>query len=281
MIFTTHNRSENSRKNLWLLTLILILPFAAIAQEEQNDEDEDYISPVRPTVSDSATIQKKGVLQIETGGDFDFDAPDFRNRQSAPLGVYFAVNKRLRLDFEMDAVASQKDSMTRMRETGIGDVHLGFKAIARDKPKERLAAAFVYSIKLPTASEEKNLGTGRVDHNLRLILHRTFDKTDYIFNAAYLNNGREDGNRRDSGAQAVFTVECELSRKFDIVGEIYGNTIEENQPRGIYLLSALIYKVNKRLHFDIGVRPGFGRDAPKIGLFAGLTAGVANLYRKK
>lgn len=70
-----------------------------------------------------------------------------------------------------------------------------------------------------------------------------------------------------------------MSKKFDIVGEIYGNTIEENQPRGVYLLGALIYEVNKRLHFDIGVRPGFGLDAPKIGLFAGLT--VANSYRKR
>ena len=72
-----------------------------------------------------------------------------------------------------------------------------------------------------------------------------------------------------------------MSKKFDIVGEVYGNTIEENQPRGIYLLGALIYKVNKRLHFDVGVRPGFGRDAPRIGIFAGLTVAVANLYKRK
>jgi hypothetical protein len=279
MIFTTHNLSENSRKSLLLLALILSLPFAVAAQND--DEDEDYISPVRPTVSDSAKIQKKGVLQIEAGGDFDFDAPDFRNRQSAPLGVYFAVNKKLRLDFEIDAVVSQKDSMTGRRETEIGDVHLGFKAIARDKPEVRLAAAFAYSIKLPAANEETDLGTGRVDHNLRLIFHRTYGKNDYIFNAAYLNNGRADESGRDSGAQTVFTVERELTKKFDIAGEIYGNTIEENQPRGIYLLGALIYKVNKRLHLDIGVRPGFGRDAPKIGVFTGLTVGVANLYKRK
>lgn len=259
------------------MSLIASLSFAVFAQE---DEEEDYISPVRPTVSDSAKIQKKGVLQIEYGGDFEFRSPEFLDRQNTPLGIYFAVNDRLRLDFEIDAVISERDLSGR-RETGVGDSHLGFKAIARDKPKERLAVAFAYSIKLPTASEEKGLGTGRVDHNLRLIFDRALGKTDYIFNAVYLNNGREDGDGRDSGAQAVFTIERELSKKFDIVGEIYGNTIEENQPRGIYLLGALVYKVNKRLHFDVGVRPGFGRDAPRVGIFAGLTVGVANLYYKK
>lgn len=267
---------RNILKSIKLLPIILLFSLIVCAQ----DEEEDYISPVRPTVSDSAEIQKKGVLQIEFGGDFDFRAPEFRNKQSAPLGVYYAVNKRLRLDFEIDAVTSEKD-LTGMRETGVGDTHLGFKAIARDKPKERLAVAFVYSVKLPTASEEENLGTGKIDHNLRLILHRNSGKTDYIFNAAYLNNGREDANKRESGAQTVFTVERELSKKFDLVGEIYGNTIEENQPRGIYLLGALIYKVNKRLHLDFGVRPGFGREAPKVGIFAGVTVGVANLLGKK
>jgi hypothetical protein len=277
MIVMVNNLSENYRKSLLLLALILFFSFPAFAQK---DEEEDYISPVRPTVSDSAEIQKKGVLQIEYGGDFDFRSPEFRNRQSTPLGIYFAANKRLRLDFEIEAVTSEKDSMG-MRETGVGDVHLGFKAIARDKPKERLAVALGYSIKLPTASEEKGLGTGRVDHNLRLIFNRTLGKTNYVFNAVYLNNGREDADKRESGAQTVFTVEHEISKKFDIIGEIYGNTIEENQPRGIYLLGALVYKVNKRLHLDVGVRPGFGRDAPKVGIFAGLTVGVANLYGKK
>jgi len=147
---------ENFRKSLLFMSLIASLSFAVFAQE---DEEEDYISPVRPTVSDSAKIQKKGVLQIETGGDFEFRSPEFLDRQSTPLGIYFAVNDRLRLDFEIDAVASERDLSGR-RETGVGDVHLGFKAIARDKPKERLAVAFAYSVKLPTASEEKNLGTG-------------------------------------------------------------------------------------------------------------------------
>lgn len=272
-----NNLFKNCRKSLSLAALILCLSFVAAAQE---DEDDDYISPVRPTVSDSAQIQREGVLQIEYGGDFNFRSPEYRDQQTTPLGVYFAAGKRLRLDFEVDAVISQKD-LTGMRETGIGDVNLGFNAIARDKPKERLAVAVAYSIKLPTASEEKGLGTGKIDHNLRLILHRAFGKTDYIFNAAYLNNGREDSNRRDSGAQTDFTVEHELSKKFDIAGEIYGNTIKENQPRGIYLLGALVYKVNKRLYFDIGASPGFGRDAPKVRIFAGLTIGVANLYGKR
>ena len=234
---------------------------------------------MRPTVSEGASVQKKGVLQIEYGGDFDFDAPDFRNEQVAPLGVYYAVNKRLRLDFEFETVTSQENRME-MRETGIGDVNLGFKAIARDEPKERLAVAFSYSVKLPTASEEKELGTGKVDHNLRLIFNRAYGKNDFTVNFSYLNVGREMSDRSDSGAQVVFTYERELPKRFGIIAETFGNTVDEEQPRGLYVLGALTYKINKRLRFDIGARPGFGRDAPKFNFFFGLSVGVADLYRK-
>ncbi len=259
-----------------VLGVIFFLPFIVFGQQ---DEDEDFISPVRPTVSESATIQKAGVLQVEYGGDFDFAAPDFRNQQKAPLGLYFAVNKRLRLDFEFETVASQADR-TGMRETGIGDVNLGFKAIARDKPKERLAVAFSYSIKLPTASEEKSLGTGRVDHNLRAIFNRTYGKNDFTVNFSYLNVGREMSDRRDSGAQVIFAYERELPKKFGIISEVFGNTVDEEQPRGLYVLGALTYKISKRLRFDVGARPGFGSDAPNFNFFFGLSAGIADFYKK-
>lgn len=274
-------KNQPSKINLriaFLLTFVFVFSVAAFGQEE--DDDEDYISPVRPTVSDSATIQKKGVLQIEAGGDFEFRSPDFHNAQDAPLAVYFAATKRLRLDFEFESVASEKD-LRRNRETGIGDVTLGFKVLARDKPKKRLAVAFAYSIKLPAADEERKLGTGKVDHDLRLILNRTFGKNNFVFNAVYLNVGREMSDKRDSGAQAVFTFERELPKKFSIVAETFGNSVNAEQPRGLYLLGALTYKVNKRLIFDFGARPGFGHDAPKFNLFFGLTVGAANLYKKK
>lgn len=244
------------------------------------DEDDDFISPTRPSVSESATIQKKGVLQIEFGGGLDFRSPNFRNQQSAPLDLRFAVNRRLRLDFSFDTIVSQENQM-RMCETGTGDVSLGFKAIARDKPKEKLGIAFAYSVKIPAASEEKQLGTGKVDHNLRLIFNRALDKNDFVVNVSYLNVGREMSRKRASGAQIAFALERQLPKNFGIINEFYGNTVDEEQPRGLYYLGALTYKVKKRLQFDVGAHPGFGRDAPKISVFVGFTFGAADFYRTK
>ena len=271
MIFPKNKSYKNRAANL-LLAALIVFTFS-VAVLAQDEDEEQYIVPVRPTASDSAEIQKTGVLQLEFGGDFDFDTPDYRNRQGAPLALRFAAGKRLRLDFEIDAVVSQKDRMG-MRETGVGDVRLGFKTVARDKPKERLAVAFAYTIKLPATSENKGLGTGKIDHNLRLIFQRNYDKTSVAFNSSYLNVGREMSSKRDSGAQAIFTVEQELPNRFGFIAEVSGNTVDERLPRGIYLLGAFTYKVNKRLRFDFGARPGIGRDAPRVGVFAGFTAGI-------
>ncbi|MDQ3195044.1 MAG: transporter [Pseudomonadota bacterium] len=146
-------------------------------------------------------------------------------------------------------------------------------------PRERLAAAFSYSIKLPSASEDKMLGAGRVDHNLRFILDRTFDKTNYRINASYLNVGREDSDKRADGAQIILTVIQELPKNFGLIAEVYGQSVDEAQPRGVYALGALTYKINSRLHIDAGLRAGSGSAAPDIGVFTGLTIGVADFYR--
>lgn len=263
-------------KSAGLIIAILILSVAASAQ---TDDDEDYIVPVRPSVSESANIQKKGVLQIETGGDFDFRSPEFRSAQSSSLGIYFAATQRLRLDFEFEPVVSEKDLMNR-RETGIGDVSLGFKTVIREQPEKKLAVAFSYSIKLPTAGADKDLGTGKIDHNLRLIFDRSIGKNDYSANVSYLNVGREMSGKRDSGAQIILRYDRKLTKNVEIINELFGNTVDEEQPRGIYYQGAFTYKLNKRLQLDVGVRPGFGHDAPRIGILGGIVVGVGKAHRK-
>ena len=52
------------------------------------------------------------------------------------------------------------------------------------------------------------------------------------------------------------------------------------QPRGIYALGALTYKVNRRLRLDGGMRFGLNPEAPRVGVFAGFTVGAVNLRRK-
>lgn len=161
----------------------------------------------------------------------------------------------------------------RQRQTGVGDTRLGAQVLAVDG-ESHPALAFAYFVKLPSASETKQLGSGRVDHRVVALVSKNVGNTDIDVNAAYLNIGREDSDRRASGAQAALSVTRELTDKLSLIGEVSGQSEEDVLPRGLYPLGAFAIKVNERVQLDAGVRFGIGAEAPRVGAFAGVTFGI-------
>ena len=254
------------------------LPAAQVTQEE--DEDEDFIVPARPGVSDPAEIQKAGVLQVEYGYDANFRAGDFRSQHSAPLSLRFAATSRLLLAANLDTVESELDE-SGVRMTGVGDASLGFQVVALKDTERHPALAFAYYVKLPTASEEKGLGTGRFDHKFITFVSKKFGSVDMDLNGALLVVGREDASGWVTGGQGALSISGEFENGFGLEGELSGQTKDDEQPKGVYALGAVTYKVNRRLSLDGGMRFGLTDDAPRFGVFAGIVVGVADLYRKK
>jgi hypothetical protein len=243
-------------------------------------EEEEFIKPSRPGLANPAEIQKAGVLQVEYGYDANFHSRELRTEQSAPLALRFAATSRLLIELDLDTFKSETDAETRVRETGVGDARIGMQAVILKDTAQHPALAFAYYVKLPTASEEKGLGTGRYDHKLIFLLSKKVGEVDFDFNGAYLNHGREDGQGRESGGQAAFSFAREFENNFGLEGELSGQSLDEAQPRGVYALGALTYKVNRRLQLDGGVRFGLTSDAPRAGVFAGMTVGIADFFGK-
>jgi hypothetical protein len=246
--------------------------------QQSSSEEEEFIQPTRPGIANPAEFQKPGVLQLEYGYDANFRADDFHTQQTAPLTLRFAASKRLLLDFNLDAPISETDEMG-MRLTGVGDTRLGFQVLALEDAEQHPALAFAYYIKLPSASREKELGTGRIDHRIVALVSKKMGETDIDFNVAYLNVGREDSGRRASGGQAALSFSRKFENHFGFVAEVAGQSVDDVQPRGIFALGALTYKVNRRLQFDAGMRFGLNVEAPRLGVFTGLTLGVADFFK--
>lgn len=248
-------------------------------QSSGQQEEEEFIKPSRPSLANPAEIQKADVLQVEYGYDANFRASEFRTQQTLPLTLRFAATSRLLIEFDLDTVKSETDE-NGSRETGVGDIRLGFQAVALKDTKSHPALAFAYYVKLPSGSEEKGLSTGRIDHKVMLLLSRKFGNTDMDINVAYLNVGREDSARRASGGQGAISFAYEFENKVGIEGELSGQSLDDVQPRGLFALGALTYKLNKRFRLDGGMRFGLNPEAPRVGVFGGVVVGVANLYRK-
>ncbi|MBA2722056.1 MAG: transporter [Methylibium sp.] len=242
-------------------------PWAVMAQ------GPELLSPTRPGVSESAALLRPGVLQVETGIDLGFRASDYRRQRSLPLGLNYALTRHLRIDFEADATVEQH-LHGGGRATGRGDTRLGFKAIGAGEPEQGLAFALAYQLKLPTADADEGLGSGRTDHELRLVANRVLGKNDFRVNVSYLNVGRAMSPARDDGGQFLVGMERGLAGDFSATFEVYRNSVDAAQPRGTYALAALAVKLRPWLQFDIGLSAGRGRDAPDTGVFAGLSVGV-------
>jgi len=247
--------------------------FAVGANRQQKDS---FIVPSRPTVSEPADIQRVGVLQLEFGLDAEFDAKEFRNQQTTPLDLRFAALSRLLLDFQLEVVKSQVDR-TDGRMTGVGDAIIGLQVVAF-KQTGYPTFAFAYHSKLPSASKEKMLGNGRVDHEALLLISDQLGGINLNINAAYLNVGRKDSGRRADGGLFSIALSHRFENHFGVFGELAGQSLELSLPRGVYPLGGVTYRVNPRLRFDVGLRFGIGAEAPRVSVVAGFVFGIADLY---
>lgn len=274
-VFTAHIGSGKAiAGGILLWTLLLLLTAASTLAQQSQSGEEELIKPSRPDVADPAEFQPPGVLQVEYGIDANFRSEEFRDQQRAPLTLRFAASHRLLLQFDIDTIISERDVETHARETGVGDTRLGAQVLAVENGEGHPALAFAYFVKLPSASQTKQLGSGRVDHRVVALTSKKMGDTDVDFNVAYLNVGREDSNRRASGVQAALSFTHELTDKFGLIGEVAGQSEEDVLPRGIYPLGALTIKASRRVQFDAGVRFGIGAEAPHVGVFAGITIGI-------
>ena len=276
-----------------LALLLLLLTTYDYAQQESTpssvilspqtprsqSSEEEFIKPSRPGVAISAEVHKAGVLQLEYGYDSNFRADEFRAQHTAPMTLRFAASSRLLFEFDLDTVKSEVDG-AEMRRTGVGDARLGVQVVALKDSEKHPALAFAYNVKLPSASEEKRLGTGRFDHRIAALLSKKLGPVDMDLNGAALIVGREDSGGWIIGGQGALSFSTEFENGFGLEGELSGQTKDDVQPKGLFALGAMTYKVSRRFRLDAGMRFGLNPEVPHVGIFAGLTVGLGDLYRK-
>jgi hypothetical protein len=270
--------------NRILAALVFVVCCGGMARAQTQSpsaaNEPPFIVPARPTFSNPAEFQRPGVLQLETGFNSNFHASGVSSEADPPIAIRFAVNLRVLLEADIDAIISQ-EAPNEARATGFGDCQFGIQTVLMHERETSPGVALAYYIKAPTASSSRGLGTGRVDHNFIALVSKTFDKTTLDFNAAYLLAGRTSASGHASSGQGAFAISQGLTSHFGVQGEISGFSRNDQQPGAITELSVVTYQVNDRLVLDAGVRVGLTHAAPSSGFVAGMTVGISNLYKKK
>jgi hypothetical protein len=266
-------------------TIVTVLGFPAVSNSALGQwmgkqtgcyADSIIANPNRPTVSNPAHVTQYGVLELEYGWDRLW--PEEGIRQTSLGGLLkFGMFCDIELRWNTTSFLSQTDGGGTHKT--FGDNWLGTEIRVHRQTTQLPTIAFSYSFKIPSASTENGLGTGRVDHSFTLgasenIAHFTFD-----FNLTQYLIGRPDGSGFDENQLMALAFSHAIRGGLQFAGEFYGETrLNQTTPEFASSLWALTYTVVPRLVIDGGFEAGLTAGGPHRHAFVGATYSLGNLY---
>ena len=240
--------------------------------------DSIAANPNRPTVANPADITQYGVLEIEYGWDRLWPQPGVHQTSLGGL-LKFAVLCDVELRWNTTSFLSQTDANGTSR--GFGDNWLGTQVRIYKQTKRVPTLAFAYAGKIPSASADKGLGTGRVDHAFGFLASKDIAGLHFDFNVTHFLMGRQNVPGFDQTDQLNLAFSRAIHGKLQFTGEFYGDTSLNQATAGFASsLWALTYTITPRLVIDGGIEAGLTSGGPHRHVFAGFTYSISNLYRK-
>jgi hypothetical protein len=258
-------RSPITRRVLQLCALS-VLPMRASAQEMN-------LNPTRPTIANSAAIQSRGVLQIETGYDaYPRNPPG--NQQTVDTLLTYTPLSRLRVDFGWSAFNHQEEQG--ITTNGVGTIQIGGKIEFKKEQYHRFApgVAFQYEAELPTASQQALQGYGQ---QIIVLLNHHYGKNgnlDVIVNGSLVQSDCQTSAGCSYGGQQSFALSYHLRKDTRLYAEVFGqNTSQSNTPPGTYVFSGFYHQFNDAFGINAGLRFGVSDNSARIGATIGLVFG--------
>src|SRR5215469_4721096 len=239
--------------------------------------DSIAANPNRPTVSNPAHVTQYGVLELEYGWDHLW--PEEGIRQTSVGGLLkFGLLCDIELRWDTTSFLSQTDA-SGAHQT-FGDNWLGTEIRFHRQTTRLPTMAFGYALKIPSASTEHGLGTGRVDHSFTFGASENVASFNFDFNLTQFLIGRPSTSGFDENQQFALAFSHTIHGGLQFAGEFYGETqLNKTTPGFASSLWALTYTIVPRFVIDGGFEAGLTSGGPHRHVFVGATYSIANLYR--
>ena len=233
-------------------------------------------NPNRPTVSNPAHVTQYGVLEVEYGFD-QYWLEGNTNQTSSGGLLKFGLLCDLELRWSTTSFISQSDS-TGTHHT-FGDNWVGSEMRFHRQTTYLPTMSVSYAVKIPSASTEYGLGSGRVDHTFTFGASETFKHINVDFNFSQNLVGAPGSSGFDQNQLLALAFSRPIHGRLQFVGEFYGETqLNDSTPGYASSLWALTYAINPRFVIDGGFEGGLTSGGPHRHFFFGLTYSIANLY---
>jgi len=233
-------------------------------------------NPNRPTVSNPAHVTQYGVLELEYGWDRLWPQQGVRQTSIGGL-LKFGLLCDIELRWNTTSFLSQVDA-SGTHQT-FGDNWLGTEIRFHRQTKRLPTMAFSYSFKIPSASSENGLGSGRVDHSFTFGASESIAHFNFDFNITQFLIGRPNASGLDENQQLALAFSHSIRGGLQFAVEFYGETqLNQTTPGYASSLWALTYTVVPRLVIDADFEAGLTSGGPHRHAFFGATYSIANLY---
>lgn len=263
---------------LFAITVIAVPPASGQWFGKQTGCYADSIvaNPNRPTVANPADITQYGVLELEYGWDRVWPSRDVHQTSTGGL-LKFGLLCDIELRWTTTSFLSDTDHD--VSQQGVGDNWLGPQIRIRKQSKLAPTLAFSYAVKIPSASSDQGLGSGRVDHSLTFLVSKDLAHIHFDFNATQFWIGRQGTRGFDLNDQFNLAFSFSIHGPLQFTGEFYGDTeLNHNTPEFTSSLWAATFTLSPRLVIDGGFEAGLTGGGPRRHAFAGITYSIANLY---
>ena len=259
---------EILKRILWTIVITL----STISVREVGAQELD-LNPTRPTISNSAGIQNKGVLQVEIGYDgFPQHVPG--NLHTVGVSFSYVPAERLRLDFQLSPYNYQQMSYASV--SGLGTIQAGGKGVLwkENYHKPVPGVAIQYEAEFPTASADALQNFGQ---QITLLVNHHYGRNgilDVIVNGSVVQSSCQSNTGCSYGGQQSFALSYHLHENTRLYAEVFGqNNSESNTPPGTYVFGGFYQKLSDTFGIDGGMRFGVSDHSASVGMTLGLVFG--------
>jgi len=213
-------------------------------------------------------------------GDFELEAGVMLHREGGlhdyefPFGLTAGLFSTLETGIGFGSqIQERQETVGTSTTTGVGDLALGAKWNPLPEEKFWVSHALAFTVKFPTASDNKGLGTGKTDYDLTYIASKSLSDTwSAHLNAGYTWTGDPEGTPEDDLFHAGLALGWRAAEKLELVAEVFANSPEGlNDNATLEWSGGLRWNLRDNLILDAAGGSRVRGEAPDLTATLGLT----------
>jgi len=223
----------------------------------------------RPLETADAGTVDPGCVEVELGAAFSSDSAEeaWETGFGIKTGLLPGLDVGLGFGWQRVSAGGRSDS-------GVTDTEIGVKWNVLSETNGRPAFSITVAVKLPTADDDKGLGSGKTDWDICFVVSKELsDSLTGHLNAGYTWVGTPSGVDVGDVIHGSAALELALSDSFCLTGEVLAEREREDGEDTLLAgLTGLRWAVSDALALDAAVGTALnGGDTPDLLATVGLT----------